>query len=101
MTEGSDPEADADESGDDLKRRLAAHIGYLAIDMMVVRVEGEKLEGDKKLADQGVYKLIESTLKSASHLRPPVAVLQKLCPLVSWLTYDVRHDLICVLMVIC
>ena len=47
-------EADADESGDDLKRRLAAHIGYLAIDMMVVRVEGEKLEGDKKLADQGV-----------------------------------------------
>ena len=33
-------DADADETGDDLKRRLAAHIGYLALDIVLVRTKG-------------------------------------------------------------
>ena len=48
-------EADADESGDDLKRRLAAHIGYLAIDMVLIwAVSGGALDGEARLAEQGL-----------------------------------------------
>ncbi len=45
----------------------------------------------EKLADQGVYKLIDSSLK-ASNPVGRVAVLEKLCPLVCWLTYNVTEN---------
>ena len=54
-------EADAEESGDDLKRRLAAHIGYLALDIVLLRKTGGMVEGVAPLKSQGV--LIGETLR--------------------------------------
>ena len=47
-------DADADETGDDLKRRLAAHIGYLALDIVLVRTKGGALDGASRLGEQGL-----------------------------------------------
>ena len=54
------------------------------------RAAGWSSEVREELADQGVYKLIESTLKAANPVGR-VPVLQKLCPLVCWLTYNVTE----------
>ena len=47
-------EADNLETGDELCARLAAHIGYLAIDIFLLRSNGAALSESITLADQGL-----------------------------------------------
>jgi hypothetical protein len=47
-------EADATETGEDLHRRVAAHIGYLALDVILLRQSGHPVENAGTLAEQGL-----------------------------------------------
>ena len=55
-------EADATESSDELKRRLAAHIGYLALDVMLVDRHGRTIGPNATLGEEGLASGDEITI---------------------------------------